>query len=185
MPEHRGDGRERDPGGDRRDAVAVPKPPGARLRALDAGGAHERAHLAIRGLPGDGPKAPVRTPCAPLRAPHPVHELERLHQVLLRHRNGPPVGSAALQGRDPDFVFREVDVARADAKRFGDAAPGHREGPGEGLHGGLRMRARHGEDALALWSRQVLSPARVDEFAYHRPSPIPPSDPNGTLANRN
>ena len=100
----------------------------------------------------------------------------RLHQVL-RHRNGPPVGSAALQGRDPDLVRLKVDVARAKAKRFGHPASGHREGPGEGLHGGLRMRARHGEEPLALWSRQVLSPARVDELAHHRSSPFPPSDP--------
>ena len=68
-------------------------------------------------------------------------------------RNGPPVVRAALQGRDPDLVRLEVHVARAKAKRFGDPAPGHREGPGEGLHGGLRMRARHGEEPLALWSR--------------------------------
>ena len=136
----------------------------------------KRAHLAVRGLPGDGPKAPVRAPGAPLRAPHAVHELERLHQVL-RDRNGPPVGLAAFQGRDPDLVRLEVHVARAKAKRFGHPAPGHREGPSEGLHGGLRMRARHGEEPLALWSRQVLSPARVDELAHHRPSPIPPSDP--------
>ena len=176
MPEHRGDGRERDAGHDRRDAVAVPKPPGARLRALDAGGAHERAHLAVRGLPGDGPQAPVRAPRAALRAPHAVHELERLHQVL-RDRNGPPVGSAPFQGRDPDLVRLEIDVARAKAKRFGDPAPGHREGPGEGLHGGLRMRARHGEEPLAFELRQVLSPTRVDELAHHRSLPFRPSDP--------
>ena len=176
VTEHRGDGRERDAGRHRRDAVAVPKPPGARLRALDAGGAHERAHLAVCGLPGDGPQAPVRAPHAPLRAPHPVHELQGLHQVL-RHRNGPPVGPAALQGRDPDLVRLEVHVARAKANRFGDPASGHREDPGEGLHGGLRMRARHGEEPLALWSRQVLSPARADELAHHRPSPNRPSDP--------
>ena len=84
---------------------------------------------------------------------------------------------AALQGRDPDLVRLEVHVARAKAKRFGDPAPGHREGPGEGLHGGLRMRARHGEEALALWLRQVLAPARVDELAHHRSSPFRPSDP--------
>ena len=99
-----------------------------------------------------------------------------LHQVL-RHRNGPPVGLAAFQGRDPDLVRLEVDVTRAKAKRFGGPAPGHREGPGEGLHGGLRMRARHGEEALALWSRQVLATARADELAHHRPSPNRPSDP--------
>ena len=87
------------------------------------------------------------------------------------------MGPAALQGRDPDLVRLEVDVARAKAKRFGHAAPGHREGPGEGLHGGLRMRARHGEEALALKSRQVLSPARVDQLAHHRSSPFRPSDP--------
>ena len=150
MPEHRGDGRERDAGRHRRDAVAVPKPPGARLRALDAGGAHERAHLAVRGLPGDGPQAPVRAPGAPLRAPHAVHELERLHQVL-RHRNRPPVGPAALQGRDPDLVRLEVHVARAKAKRFGDAASGQRQGPGEGLDGGASDASAHcGEEALAL-----------------------------------
>ena len=45
MPEHRGDGGERHAGRDRRDAVAAPEPPGARLRALDAGRSHERAHL--------------------------------------------------------------------------------------------------------------------------------------------
>ena len=96
---------------------------------------------------------------------------------VLRHRNGPPVGLAALQGRHPDLARLEVDVARAQAKRFADVASGHREGPDEGLDGGLGVRARRGEEALALRLRQVLSPARVDELAHHRPSPIRPSDP--------
>ena len=96
---------------------------------------------------------------------------------VLRHRNGPPVGSPALQGRDPDLVRLAVDVARAEAKRVGDAAPGQREGPGEGLHGGLGVRARRGEEALALELRQALSPACVGELAHHHPSWIRPSDP--------
>ena len=97
-----------------------------------------------------------------MRAPHAVHELKGVHQVL-GHRNGPPVVLAALQGRDPDLPRLEVDVARADPERLGDPAPGHREGPREGLDRGLRMRARRGEEALALGGGQVLPPARVDQ----------------------
>ena len=35
------------------------RPRGAGLRALDAGGAHECGHLAVRGLAGDGPQGPL------------------------------------------------------------------------------------------------------------------------------
>ena len=52
VPEHRGD------------AVAVLKSPGAGLRPLNAGGAHERCHLPVRRLPGDGPQCTSRAPCA-------------------------------------------------------------------------------------------------------------------------
>ena len=138
VPEHRGDGRQRYPGRHRRDAVAVPKAPRARLRALDAGGAHERPHLAVRRLPGDGPQRARRPSHAPLRAPHAVHQLKGVHEVL-GHRNGPPVLRAPLQRRDPQLARLEIDVARADPERFGDATSGHREGPGEGLHGRFRV----------------------------------------------
>ena len=57
----------------------------------------------------------------------------------------------------------EVDVARAKGERLGDPAPGHREGPGEGLHGGFRVDPDRGEEALALAGGQVLAPARVNE----------------------
>ena len=67
----------------RRDAVAVPEPPGAGLRALDAGRSHDGADLPVRGLAGDGPERPVRTPRARLEPSQPVHELKRVHQVLL------------------------------------------------------------------------------------------------------
>ena len=77
-------------------------------------------------------------PRARLGAPEPVDELKGVHQVL-RERYGPPVACAALQRRDPDLVRLEVDVARADGEGFGDPAPGHREGPGEGLHGRFRV----------------------------------------------
>ena len=96
------------------------------------------------------------------RASQAMHELEGVHQVL-GDRNGPPVLGAALQRRDPELVRVEVDVARADGKRLGDPAPGHREGPREGLHGGLRVRAHRGEEAIAFKLRQVLPPARVDQ----------------------
>ena len=89
MPEDGGDRRERDAGCHRGDAVAVAKPPGARLRALDAGEAHDRADLAIRGLAGDGPQWAIRASRAPLGASQAVHELKRVHQFL-RDRNGPP-----------------------------------------------------------------------------------------------
>ena len=145
-----------------RDAVAVPEPPGARLRALDAGRSHEGAHLAVRGLPGDGPKRPVRAPRARLEPSQPVHELKGVHQVL-RHRNDPPVLRAALERRNPELVRLEVDVARADPERLGHPAPRHREGPGEGLHHGLGVRARRGEEALALGGGEVLAAPRVDE----------------------
>ena len=159
MPEDRGDGRERDAGRHRGDAEAVPKAPGARLRARDAGRSHDRADLPVRGLPGDGPKGPVRAPRAPLEPSQPVHELKGVHQVL-RDRNGPPVLRPALQGRDPELVRLEVDVARADPERLGHPAPRHREGPGEGLHHGLGVRARRGEEALALGGGEVLPAPR-------------------------
>ena len=98
----------------------------------------------------------------PWSRPQPMHELERVHQVL-GHRNGLPVVLAALQRRDPQLPRLEVHVARADPERLGDPAPGHREGSGEGLDDGFRMRARHGEEALALFRGQVLPAARVDE----------------------
>ena len=73
--------------------------------------------------------------------------------------------SPALQGRDPDLVRLEVDVAGADPERLGHPAPGHREGAREGLDAGLGVRAHRGEEALALGGGQVLPPARVDEEA--------------------
>ena len=153
---------ERDPRRHRRDAEAVPKAPRARLRALDARASHERPHLAVRRLPGDGPKGARRPSHAPLRAPHAVHQLKGVHQVL-RDWYGPPVVRAALQRRDPELARLKVDVTRADAERFGDPAPRHRERAGEGLHGGLRMRAHRGEEALAFGRGQVPPTARVDE----------------------
>ena len=71
---------ERDAGGNSSDAVAVAKAPGARLRALDAGRSHDRAHLAVRRLPGDGPKGPGRAPRARLEPSQPMHELEGVHE---------------------------------------------------------------------------------------------------------
>ena len=70
---------------------------------------------------------------------------------------------AALQGRGPNLVRLEVDVARADPERLGHAAPAHREGSRQGLDGGIRVRAGRGEEALALGRDQVLPAARVDE----------------------
>ena len=72
------------------------------------------------------------------------------------------MGSPALQRRDPELPRLEVDVARADAKRLGDAAAGHREGPREGLDRGLRVRAHRSEEAFALLGGQVLPVAGVD-----------------------
>ena len=82
---------------------------------------------------------------------------------VLGHRNSPQVVLAALQRRDPQLPGLKIDVARADPERLGDPAPGHREGPGEGLAGGPRVRARRGEEALALRPGQVLPAAGVDE----------------------
>ena len=80
--------------------------------------------------------APLGLVCARLR---PWIQLDAWQG--LGDRNGPPVASAALQGRDPDLARLEVD---------GDAGPGHREGVGEGLDGRLGVRADRGEEALAL-----------------------------------
>ena len=161
-PEHRGDGRVRDAGRHRRDAIAVPEPPGARLRTLHAGRSHNRAHLPVRGLAGDGPQGASRAPRTRLEVPHAVHELKGVDQIL-GNRNGAPVVPPALEGRNPELVRLEVDVRGADPERLGNPAPGHRECVGEGLDGRLRVRAHRGEEALALGGGEILPAARVDE----------------------
>ena len=108
-PEDRGNGGERDAGGDRGDAVAAAKPPGAPLRALDAGGSHDRAHLAVRGLAGDVPEQAVHASGASLGASEAVHQVDGVHEVL-GERHGPPVVSAARQRRDPDLVCSDPGV---------------------------------------------------------------------------
>ena len=153
---------ERDASGNCGDAVAVAKAPGARLRALDAGRSHDRAHLAVRRLPGDGPKGPGRAPRASLEPSQPMHELEGVHEVL-GDRNGPPVVRPALQVRDSEFARLEVDIARADPERLGHPAPGHREGARQGLDARSRVRAGRGEEALALRPGEIFPAACVDQ----------------------
>ena len=94
---------ERDAGGNCGDAVAVAKAPGARLRALDAGRSHDRAHLAVRRLPGDGPKGPGRAPRAPLEPSQLMHELEGVHDPRGPERpaSGPSGASGSRFGVRP------------------------------------------------------------------------------------
>ena len=122
----------------------------------------DRAHLPVRGLPGDGPQGASRAPRARLEASQAMHELKGVHQVL-GHRNRPPVLCAALQGRDPKLSRLEVGVTRADPEHLGHPAPGRRERPGEGLHRGLRVRPGRGEEALALGGGEIFPAARVDQ----------------------
>ena len=99
---------------------------------------------------------------ARLGAPHAVHELEGVDQVL-RHRHGPPVASAALERRDPELGRGEVDVARAKGEELAHPASGDRERAGERLHRGLGVGANRGEEAGPLLGGEVLPPAGVDE----------------------
>ena len=91
-----------------------------------------------------------------------MHGLQGVHEIL-RDRNGPPVVRAALERRNPDLVRLEVNVRGADPERLGYPAPGHREGPGEGLDGRFRVRASRGEEAPALGGGEKLPAARVDQ----------------------
>ena len=161
VSEDGGDRGERDAGGDRGDSKRIAKAPGARLGALDAGAAHDGADLAVRGLPRDGPKRAGRPSGAPLGASHAVHELEGV--CRLGDRDGPPVACAALQGRDPEFVGLEVDVAWADGERFTHSAPGHRESAREGLDRRFRVDLDRGEEAFALFGGEVLAAGGADQ----------------------
>ena len=137
VPEHRGDGGKRHPGGDRGDAVAVAQAPGTGLEAFDARRTHERAHLAVRGLTGDGLQGARARPGARLGAAHAVHG------------NDPPVLSAALERRDPQLRGLEVDVARPQRQRLAHAAAAERECAGKGLHRRLAVGPDRGEKARA------------------------------------
>ena len=138
------------------------RPRGQALGAGDAGAAHELAHLTVRGLAGDRPQEPVPAPGARLGASHTVHEVEGLDQVL-RHRNGPPGGAAALECRDSQLGGLEVDIAGAQRQRFAHAAAGKRERTYERLHGRLRVSGDGVEESRTLRSGEVLPPPRVDQ----------------------
>ena len=130
----------------------------ARLRALDAGAAHDGAHLAVRVLAGDGPQERFRAAGASLGASQAVDEFVGVDQVF-RDRNGPPGGSTALQRRDPDLARLEVDVAGPGRERLAHPASGQREG----LDRGRRVGPDRGEEALALCGGEVLAAAGVDQ----------------------
>ena len=162
VPEHRGDGGKGHAGGDCGDAVGVPETSRAGLGAFDARRGHERAHLAVRRLAGDGPQCPGARPGARLGASDAVHELELVHQVL-RNRNGSPVFPAALERGNPQLRGLEVDVARSKRQRLADAATGQGQRARERLHGGLAVGPDRGEEAGALLRGEVLPAAGVDE----------------------
>ena len=155
MAEHRGDGGQRYPGGDRGDPVGVAKSLRAGLRAFDVGGAHERSDVAARRRPGEGPKRRPRASRAALRAAQPVHELELTHQVL-GHRDRAPVFAPAFQRPEPQLRGLEVDVLCTQRERLRNPAPGVGEGERKGLGRG--------------WARAaVRNQARSSPVRYFRP----------------
>ena len=103
--------------------------------------------------------APLGLLCARLRR----WTSSRAWNQAVWDRNGPPGGSTALQRRDPDLARVEVDVAGPGRERLAHAAPGEREGLGEGLDRGLRVGPDRGEEALAFGRGEVLAAAGVDQ----------------------
>ena len=91
-----------------------------------------------------------------------MHQVEGVHEVL-RDRNGPPVLTAALEGRDPDLARLEVDVAGPDAEGLAHPGAGHCEDLGEGPDRWTGVFARYGEEARALGTGEVLPAAGIDE----------------------
>ena len=73
------------------------------------------------------------------------------------------MASAALQRRNPDFVRLEVDLAGADPERFAHPAPGQRQRSGKRLDGRFGAAPDRGEEAGALFGREVLPAAVVDQ----------------------
>lgn len=79
----------KDADGDREDAMVVVKTPRAHLRPFDAGGAHNRGHLAVRSLTGDGPQGSIRAF---------GDRLDASADVLVRGRERPASGSCNASG---------------------------------------------------------------------------------------
>ena len=116
-----------------------------------------------RGRAGEGPQqCRGGTSRVRLRAAQPVHERE-LARELLGDRDRAPVLFAPLQRAEAQLGGGEVDVSRAKRELLRYPAPGVGQREREGLDGGARVGARHGEEARTLLARQVFAPTRIDQ----------------------
>ena len=126
---------ERHGGADGGDAVAVPEPLRAAVRAVgDAGGGHDLGHSAVAGGPGPGPERRIQQ--GPLRArqtlSEAMHHVEGV-EVALGHRNAPVDARAALfEGLEDDGLAGQVDASRRDGQGLGEPAAGEVQQAAEG-----------------------------------------------------